>query len=125
LFQTDGINIFINEYGKLETITQHGQLAIAKLLLQYLSRVERDDQKIAVLLYPFTRDLPEADIRLVVIDPRISYGRPVITGSGIPTSIIAERFDAGESIEKLTDDYGRKAEEIEEALRCERWRQAA
>jgi uncharacterized protein (DUF433 family) len=124
-FYTDGVDIFVSEYGKIESITQHGQQAIRELLERYLMRIHWDDQKFAVRLFPFTSDSPTPDIRLVVIDPTVSYGRPVITGSGIPTSIIAERFQAGESVEILRDDYGRTAQEIEEALRCELRRQAA
>jgi uncharacterized protein (DUF433 family) len=124
-FETDGIEVFVEVSRKLEIISQEGQLAVPELLRQHLSRIDRDDKKIAVRLYPYTSIPSAADTRLVVIDPRISYGRPVITGSGIPTSIIAERWQAGEALEKLMDDYGRTAQEIEEALRCELWRQAA
>ena len=56
---------------------------------------------------------------MVVIDPDISFGRPVIAGTGITTSIIAERYKAGESIADLGHDYGRPRNEIEEAIRCE------
>ncbi len=38
---------------------------------------------------------------------------------------VAERFDAGESIEDLAADYDRPREEIEEAIRCELTRDAA
>jgi len=126
-FHTDGIEIFITEYGKLESISEQGQLAMRGFLEKSLSRVERDDLKIAMRLYPFpyTSNLPATDTRLIVIDPKVSYGRPVITGSGIPTSIIAERFQAGESFEQLRVDYGRTAQEIEEAIHCEIWQQAA
>ena len=58
----------------------------------------------------------------MVIDPRVSSGRPVLVGSGIPTAVIAERYKAGESIDQLADDYGRERldiEDIEEAIRCE------
>ncbi len=57
--------------------------------------------------------------RTVVIDPRVSFGRSVLAGTGIPTAIIAERYKAGESVDALADDYGRKRVEIEEAIRCE------
>ena len=118
-FQTDGIDIFISEVGRLESISQQGQLAVRELLLQYLHRIERDNRKIAARLYPYTSDRIISDISLIVIDPKVSFGRPVISGSGIPTSIIAERWEAGESIEDLVNDYGRTAQEIQEALRCE------
>jgi uncharacterized protein (DUF433 family) len=43
----------------------------------------------------------------------------VISGTGIPTRIIFERYAAGESIQDLADDYGRPRLEIEDAIRCE------
>jgi uncharacterized protein (DUF433 family) len=61
----------------------------------------------------------------VVIDPHISYGRPVLVGTGIPTAVVAERYKAGEPIDELAEDYGRSRKEIEEAIRCELWLDAA
>ena len=63
--------------------------------------------------------------RVVVIDPHISYGRPVLVGTGIPTAVVAERYKAGESIDELAEDYSRSRKEIEEAIRCELWLDAA
>jgi uncharacterized protein (DUF433 family) len=55
--------------------------------------------------------------------PRISFGRPIIVGSGIPTSVILERYHeryhAGEGFEHLAKDYRLSPEQIEEAVRCE------
>ena len=96
-----------------------------------LKRVEQDEQGLAIRLFPFSRrasaNAPaiEDSPKLVVIDPRVAFGRPVLVGTGVTTSTIAERFDAGESIEDLAADYGRSRGEIEEALRCELMRDAA
>lgn len=57
--------------------------------------------------------------KTIVIDPQVSFGRPVLAGTGIPTAVIAERYIAGESVDDLADDYGRRRLEIEEAIRCE------
>jgi uncharacterized protein (DUF433 family) len=70
-------------------------------------------------LYPFTRKRQPDEPKVIVIDPRISFGRPVLTGTGIRTAIVAERYKAGESIEELAKDYSREHLEIEEAIRCE------
>lgn len=51
--------------------------------------------------------------------------RPVLAGSGIATNIIVQRYKAGESMEKLAEDYGRSRSDIEEAIRCELWLDAA
>ena len=52
-------------------------------------------------------------------------GERVLVGTGIPTAIVAERYKAGESIDELAEDYGRSRNEIEEAIRCELWLEAA
>jgi uncharacterized protein (DUF433 family) len=124
-FQTDGIDLFVEKFGQLINVTQSGQMALRELLKAYLHRVERDASGTAVKLYPFTRKRDLSEPKVVVIDPRISYGRPVLVGTGIPTAIVAERYKAGESIDELAEDYGRSRNEIEEAIRCELWLEAA
>jgi len=118
-FETDGLYLFIEHLGRLINITEHGQLAMRKLLQIYLRRIERDPRGFPIRLYPFTRDPETDEPRAVVIDPRISFGRPVLSGTGIATAIIAERFKAGEASDTLASDYGRDRADIEEAIRCE------
>jgi uncharacterized protein (DUF433 family) len=119
-FETDGMNLFIQKYGQLINISQAGQLAMKELLKTHLRRIERDTSGFPVKLYLFTRgnDLKKQP-KAVVIDPRISFGRPVLSGTGISTSLIAERFWAGESVEELAEDYGLTLSQIQEAIRCE------
>jgi len=40
---------------------------------------------------------------LVLIDPRVAFGAPTV--SGIPTWILKGRYQAGESIEDIKDDF--------------------
>lgn len=119
-FVTDGLNLFIKKFSQLINISQEGQLAIHEVLQAHLHRIDRDFKGIPVRLYPFTR---KRDLRVepktIVIDPQVSFGRPVLAGTGIPTAVIAERYKAGESVDDLADDYGRRRLEIEEAIRCE------
>jgi len=124
-FQTDGIDLFIDKFGQLINVTQSGQLALRELLKAHLHRVEHDATGTVVRLYPFTRKCDLHEPKVVVIDPHISYGRPVLVGTGIPTAVVAERYKAGESIDELAEDYGRSRKEIEEAIRCELWLEAA
>jgi uncharacterized protein (DUF433 family) len=118
-FETDGIDLFIEKYGKLVNASKAGQLAVRELLQAHLRRIERDAHGVAIRLYPFTRKRSIDEPRTVVIDPKVSFGRPVLVGTGIATAIVAERYKAGESIDELAEDYGRKQTEIEEAIRCE------
>jgi len=129
-FETDGVDLFVREYGQLINVSRDGQLAMKSILEAYLDRIERDASGFAVRFYPFTRDRAASaavrkEPRSIVIDPRISYGRPTLAGTGIPTSVLAERYKAGDSIKALADDYEVPTDEIEEAIRCELQTEAA
>lgn len=116
---TNGQVLLIEQYGQLVNLSQDGQLEMKQLLTAYLKRIDRDRQGIPIRLFPFTRHRIEESPRLVSIDPAIRFGKPCITGTGIPTAIIADRYEAGDSIALLAGDYGRTTEEIEEAIRYE------
>ena len=118
-FQTDGIDLFIEELGTLISPTQEGQTQMREVIKHYLQRIDRDAQGAPIRLYPFTRKRGLNEPKVVVIDPTVEFGRPVLVGTGIPTAVIADRMKAGDSIEDLADDYGRATSEIQEAIRCE------
>ena len=89
------------------------------MLREHLQRIERDEEGLAIRLYPFTRYRHVQNPKLILIDPRIAFGRPVLVGTGIATSTVAERYKAGETIAALAEEYARPPEETEEAVRCE------
>ena len=95
-----------------------------EILGVYLKRIERDAKGLPTKLYPFTRDTqaevaPASDPRFVVMNPAVSFGRPVIDGTGIPVSSIYERYKAGDSTADLARDFRLETSAIEEAVRCE------
>jgi uncharacterized protein (DUF433 family) len=123
-FQTDGLDLFVERYGDLINASREGQQAMKEIISLYLRRIERDASGFPIKLYPFTRDTestaaPKADPRLVVMNPAISFGRPVIAGTGIPVSSIYERYKAGDSVAELAQDFRLDTSAIEEAIRCE------
>ncbi len=124
-FATNGIDLFVERYGKLLNVSRDGQVEMRELLEASLKRIERDDHGIPIRLFPFTRNALGDAPRLIVIDPELGFGRPVIAGTGLVTEEIAARYKAGDSIPELARDYGRPNEEIEEAVRCELQLQAA
>ena len=89
-----------------------------EIIRDRLRRVLRDPQGVPekIVLFPVRETAAKGD---VVIDPRLSFGRPVLDGYGLRTAIVAERFQAGEKIEELARDYGVPSEAIENAIRCE------
>ncbi|HEX7704824.1 MAG TPA: DUF433 domain-containing protein [Thermoanaerobaculia bacterium] len=110
-------DLYVDEHDLVD-VSRGGQLGIRRVLELYLSRVDRDVSG-ATRLHPFTRPRLDESPRLVAIDPRISFGRPVIAGTSIPTAVLHERWKAGDSITELVEDYDRPLAEIEEALRYE------
>lgn len=123
-FQTDGLDLFVERYGELINASRQGQQAMKEIIGVYLKRIERDANGLPIRLYPFTRDTqaeaaPASDPRIVVMNPAVSFGRPVIAGTGIPVSSIYERYRAGDSVAGLAGDFRLEISDIEEAIRCE------
>jgi len=125
-FQTDGIDLFVEELGGLINVSKDGQRAFRELMQIYLHRIERDNKFIPLKLYPFAREVREKSNeilekspKVVQIDPQISFGRPVLVGTGVPTDVVVERFHAGDSIFDLAEDYEITEEKVEEAIRYE------
>lgn len=116
--QTDEVDLFIEKLGVLIVASTRGQVALREAFQNHLKRVEHDERGIAARLFPFTRPSHADQPRMIVIDPGISFGRPIIAGSGVPTAAIVERYHAGENLEHLARDYRRSFAEIEEAVRA-------
>lgn len=123
---TDGKHLFVEAAGLKDVInaSRHGQLAMRDLIGLHLQRVEWDQHGFVARLYPFTRSrrTPAEEItepRVVTMDPRIEFGRPILKASAVPTAVIADRYKAGESVADLAEDYGEDPLNIEEAIRCE------
>ena len=126
---TDGLFVFVERAGELINASKSGQMAMRQVLEAHLQRIEQDVDGIAIRLFPFVRHMTHGSDRspatlmyepkLISLDPRVRFGRPVIAGTSIPTEEIAERFLAGDTFAGLAEEYGRPEKEIEEAIRCE------
>ncbi|HXL14913.1 MAG TPA: DUF433 domain-containing protein [Methylomirabilota bacterium] len=118
-FVTDGLSLFVEKFGQLINVSREGQLAMREVLEAHLRRIERDPEGAPRRLYLFTRMAKADEPKTVVVDPFISFGRPILVGTSIPTMAVAERYKAGETIESLASDYDCPSIQIEEAIRCE------
>ena len=117
-FERKGIPLLFERFGQKLAASDREQEA-GQILATYFDRIVRDEAGLPLKLYPFTK-LPGSDEpKTVMIDPRISFGRPVLAGTGIPTAILAERYKAGDSIDELAEDYNCNRLQIEEGIRCE------
>ena len=125
-FLTDAKDLFVKKIqgsGEEQTInvSSWGQLGIGPILDFYLRRIERDEKGWPIKLFPIRMnwpgDLKSDPPRVVVIDPTVSSGRPVVNGTGVMAEVIVGRFNTGEGIESIADDYGLEVCQIEEVIR--------
>lgn len=127
---TRGRKIYLEGEGdELINLTASGQHAFKPILNPFLKRVERDQDGIAKRLFPFTsrehQQNPDHAPRVVVIDPHVAFGKPVLVNSRISTAFLMSRKNGGATISKLAKDYGRPESEIEEAISLEEAKAAA
>lgn len=119
-FQTDGVDLLVEQLDDLVNVSRRGQLEMKSVLMAHLKRIQRDPEGVPIKLFPFTRKEAREDSPAPVeINPRIAFGRPVLVGRGVPTAVLADRFKAGDTLADLAGDYDTSTEEIEEAIRCE------
>ena len=118
-FKTEGMYILM-EYHKLDpdprfeqiiVADRGGQLAWANLFGDRFAHFDYE-YDLALRWHPAGRD------SLVVIDPRVSFGAPIV--HGLPTWVVKGRWKAGESMEEISDDFGIPKEAVRDALAFER-----
>ena len=119
--ETDGRDVFVDCLGLKASASERGQVAIPEVVSLYLRRIQRD-QVGPVRFFPITY---EACPKLIVMDPCVNFGRPVVEGTRIDTLMIFDRYSGGESLGEIAADYDLGHSAVEEALRCEMERRAA
>jgi len=118
-FKTDGRRLFIDfaevvgpkrGFGKLLRPDQQGQLAWESVIGRL---TEFDYERRGIVIRWRVRGPASS----VIIDPRVSFGSPMIRG--IATWAIKERWAAGEPPDEIADDFGLRETEIVDALAFE------
>ncbi len=109
--------LFLQHYGQLISLNRAGQLGIKAILDGLVKRIDWE-RNLPCRFFPPLPNRVEA--RTVVIDPRVSFGRPVIARIGVSTGVIVDRINAGESPREVATDYGASADEIMDALAYDR-----
>jgi uncharacterized protein (DUF433 family) len=118
-FKTDGKSLFMDydqvskaDKEKLLALNENGQLAWNQILSALLHEFEYDTHIGTVLSWRV--DGFESPIRL---DPRIAFGAPQV--GGIPTWVLRGRWDSGEGLGDIADDYDLPPAHVSAALRFE------
>ena len=112
---TDGVRL-LRELGDeaILEVGANGQTAFANVIRPFCHRLDFDaDSHLATRFYPAGED------KTIVVDPRHSFGRPVIAGTNITTESIACLRRAGERADDIAEDYGVNLSQIDAAWNFE------
>jgi uncharacterized protein (DUF433 family) len=118
-FYTQSHPLLIQSVGLGVTTSNTCQLVISETLQMYLDRIEWDRSGLPERLYPLTRPHTTEVPKWIEISPRVSFGEPVVAGTGVCTAMLAQRYAAGESIDELAANCGCDRLMVEEAIRYE------
>lgn len=118
--RTEAGKLLLERYGQLIELSASGQVAMRRMFNEHLARVEWDQWQFPVKLYPAMTAEGLSRARPVAIIANLAFGRPVLASRGVTTASIAERIDAGESVDEVAVDYDLTSDEVEEAVLYER-----
>ncbi len=91
-----------------------GQLEMTPIIEELLKLIGRDNNNMPDTLFP------KKGNGIISITSEVVAGKPVIEGTRIPTSVIAQRVHAGETASDLAADYSVSLEQIEAAIKYEK-----
>lgn len=103
----------------------HGQHVVPQLVKPYLQQLDFGASDVAARWWPVGRRGG------VVLDPRIGFGAPVIEGTGIRARTLADAFEAERvthgtrALARVAWLYDLEPEQVDDALRFQRWLKAA
>lgn len=123
-FKTEGYRVLMDqieviptrEFDQVIVADAGGQMAWSKLLGDKFAEFDYE-YELALRWHPAGRQ------SRVVIDPRVSFGAPVV--SGLPTWVIKGRYIAGETIPEIEQEFVLPREAIQDALVFEGLQRAA
>ena len=116
-FRTDGHSLFVY-------IQEHGEESLIELV--------RSQQYFKSIISPCFKDIEFVDDepsrwwplgrrRMVVVDPQRNFGQPIISGTGIPTAILARAAKASASVEAVAQWYEIDARAVRNAVEFQDW----
>lgn len=95
---------------RLLTVVHTGQRVFHEVILEYLERIDFDDDWATGLVVPVTKR------RLLKVLPGVAGGEPLFMNGGAPLSAVHGRYRAGEPISSIAADFGVPAADITESL---------
>lgn len=100
----------------LLVVVKSGQLLLTEPAEHFRQSVEFSEGEDAIV----KRVHPLRGNTAVIVDPLRQFGEPVVRS--VPTAVIAEQFDTGDSVDSIAELYELSRDDVEAALRYERER---
>lgn len=118
-FATDGSSIFAiaeRQEGKGEQMLDvpQRQHVFAEITTPFIKQLEYSAAGDLLRWFPMGMDRP------VVLDPRLSFGAPIVAGYGVPTATLYAALQAGESEDSIAEWYELPQDVVHAALDYER-----
>ena len=94
------------------TVVRTGQRQFTSVMKDYLKRIKYGSDGWAEQVR-----LPIYEHVEVVVDPDRAFGLPIVVQGGARVEDLVDRFQAGDSIADIADDFGVKPAEVEDVIR--------
>ncbi|RFP63431.1 DUF433 domain-containing protein [Hymenobacter lapidiphilus] len=124
--ETDGVDLFVRtleDDNLLINASRRGQITIRELVEAYLRRIERAADGFPLRLFPAYASVPgfvpDGAPAHIVVDPRVAFGRPVLTATYVPVDVVVDQYRAGDAVLDIARNFDLPAAAVEEALRYE------
>jgi len=85
------------------------QFSLKPILAPFLSKIEFNGDDIATRYFP-------TEAKKIVVDPKLQFGQPTITGTSIKAEIINGFIEGGESKETICKMYNLQIDQVEDAI---------
>jgi len=111
-FVTDGKQIGLELTDEsLLILGDQGQTLLNKLVTDFFQKVDFDaSTRLARRYFPVGRDKP------IVVDPRISFGRPTVKGTAIATETLKSLFNGGDDVSFIAAQFELDDQVVEDAI---------
>jgi uncharacterized protein (DUF433 family) len=113
-FFHDSGDLYLGQDKTLLSLTEQGQMADKTILEKGLHQIIYGSDGYADEFFP---KLGTAEQRQFAVNPAINYGRISIVRLGVKADALAARYNAGEKMADIAEDYGATPEEIVESIR--------
>jgi len=113
-FKTNGKDLFAQRVDENENLSTPGQLNFKPIMDLFLEHVVRDEHDLVKKIFPLIAGQP--DDRIISITYGISSSQPVIDGAGVPAWLIHSRYEGGEEMEAIADDFDLPVSKIKRAI---------